>query len=198
MEPDPRTFEAIAALFDTAVKLVGEKNLNVRDEMGEPRPAFQKEGSGSLRQGIIRRLTETAKKARTFQAMAEKEIGGEALTPQEYEEILEVGRIAEHHFLVFKSLANKDYGLSTPDPVLKIADVAGGGIAPFLMAAVGKPAEWDHVVPYFGRHQIVKGSIYSYYEFPSQRLLDDQEWREMVSSQARPAWVQPFFTETKP
>ena len=41
----------------------------------------------------------------------------------------------------------------------KIADVAGGGPfkIPFLMAAVGRPMEWDHIVPYFGRRQIAKG-----------------------------------------
>ncbi len=78
---------------------------------------------------------------------------GEALSSQDYEEILHVGRVAEHHFLVFKSLANKEFALSNPDPMAKIADVAGGGPLglPFLMAAVGRPMEWDHVVPFFGR-----------------------------------------------
>jgi len=52
-------------------------------------------------------------------------------------------------------------------------------------------------VPYFGRRQIAKGSVYSYYEFSSQRLLNDEDWRGMEASQARPAWLQPFFTEKK-
>jgi hypothetical protein len=153
------------------------------------------DGSKSLRQGVIRRFKETAEKARLFQSMAEKQLRGESLTSKEYWEILFVGRVAEHHFLIFKSLANKDYALSTPDPIAKIADVAGGGITPFLMAAVGKPVEWDHIVPFFGRHQIVKGPVYSYYEFHSDRLLNDQDWRGMAASQARPAWIRPFFAD---
>lgn len=188
VEPDSRTFGAIADLFETAAKHIGMNMLKGRDAKDG-----QSDGSESERQGIIRRLTETTAKARLFESMAEKELRGEVLTNDEYQEILEVGRIAEHHFKIFKSLANTEYALSEPDPMPKIADVAGGGISPFLMAAVGKPTEWDHIVPFFGRHQLVKGSVYSYYEFESQRLLNDKEWVGMVKSQPRPAWVQPFF-----
>jgi len=199
VEPDPRTFAAIAALFETAVTHVGRNFLKAAEKRhGSNYPdKYLTEGSESLRQGIIRRLTETAEKARLFQSIAEKEVRGEILSSREYEEILHVGRVAEHHFLVFKSLANKDYALSKPDPIPKIADVAGSRLIGFLMAAVGKPAEWDHVVPYFGRRQVVKGSVYSYYEFVSRRLLNDQEWRGMVKSQSRRAWVKPFFVEEK-
>ncbi len=195
VEPDPKTFGAIADLFETAIKQVGDNSLKVPDNFGDLDPDTA--ASGPLRKGIIRRLGETAKKARMFQVMAEKELRGETLTNKEYEEILNVGRIAEHHFLIFKSLTNKNYGLSEPEPIPKIADVAGGGKfnIPFLMSAVGKPAQWDHVVPYFGRHVLVKGAVYSYYEFVSEKLLDDKEWRGMVDTQERPAWVQPFFTE---
>ena len=150
----------------------------------------------SLGRGIIRRLAETAKKARLFKTMAEKQLRGEDLTLEEYEEILRVGRVAEHNFLVFKSLSNKNYALSTPDPMPKIVDVAGnrrfGG---FRMSAVGRPLEWDHIVPYYGRHQIVKGAVYSYYEFVSQKLLNDQDWRGMVKSQPRPEWIKPFVVD---
>jgi hypothetical protein len=106
--------------------------------------------------------------------------------------------VAEHHFLVFKSLGSKDYALSLPDPMPKIADVAGGKYAPFLMAAVGRPVEWDHLVPYFGRRQIVKGAVYSYYEFKSNSLLNDEDWRRGMESQARPAWIRPFFSNDPP
>jgi hypothetical protein len=104
--------------------------------------------------------------------------------------------VAEHHFLVFKSLANKELALSNPDPMAKIADVSGGGPLglPFLMAAVGNPMEWDHVVPYYGRRQAVKGSVYSYYEFISERLRDDAAWRETLPGHSHPAWIVPFMS----
>lgn len=194
VEPDPRTFGAIAGLFETAIHHVDRDILKTPGNLGE-----YSKGLESLRRGIIRRFTESAAKARQFQAMAEKELRGDVLTSQEYDEILHVARVAEHHFLVYKSLANELYGLSTPDPIPKIADVAGGGKfnIPLLMAAVGRPLEWNHVVPYFGRHQVVKGCVYSYYEFVSKRALSDKDWRGMVESQQRPAWIEPFVVKEK-
>jgi len=150
-----------------------------------------------LYDGIIERLKEAASEARTFQKMAEKERRGESLTNEENEKILFVAGTAEHLFLVFNSLSNKDYALSNPDPIAKIADVAGGNIVykiPYLMSAVGNTMEWNYTVPFFGRHQIVKGSIYSYYEFSSDKSLTDQEWREKVETQEILPWIKPFVT----
>ena len=74
--------------------------------------------------------------------------------------------------------------------------MAGGtnGV-PYLNAAVGAPLEWDQIVPFFGRQEIVKGSIYSYYEFTSPAPLTDAEWRARLSGAARPAWVVPFMSK---
>jgi hypothetical protein len=196
VEPDPRTFDAIATLFQSMERLVkswdflSKETVQVDDE----------EEQEALREGIVRRLSETSAKAMLFKTIAEKEIRGEPLSNQEYEEILLVGRIAEHHFLIFKSLANKDYALSNPDPMPKIADVAGGGPykIPFLMAAVGRPMEWDHIVPYFGRRQITKGAVYSYYEFTSNQLMDDAEWLGSLPSRQHPAWISPFLSGSSP
>jgi hypothetical protein len=123
--------------------------------------------------------------------------------------------VAEHDFLVYNSLASADLALSTPDPIMKIADVAGGGEVPYLEAAVGRPLEWDQVVPYFGRREIVKGSVYSYYEFPSSTPLTDLDWAgkacqprrrscESITGRqsgprqgrfpAHPAWVSSFIS----
>ena len=191
VEADPQTFGAIAELFDAAARELQsaagsfQGNLKV-EESNESEP---------VRQGILRRLAETAKKARLFQAIAAKELRGEPLTNQEYEEILYVGRIAEHHFLVFKSLAREDFALSNPDPIPKIADVSGGGPyhLPYLEAGVGHPMEWDQIVPYFGRREIAKGSVYSYYEFVSDRLLNDAEWRQKLPAQPHPDWIASFL-----
>jgi len=192
VEPDPQVFEAIASIFDALLAHVTTAGGFLKGEMAE------EEGGDlePLRQGIARRLAATAEKARQFKAMAEKEVRGEALSSQDYEEILYVSRVAEHHFLIFKSLANKELALSNPDPMAKIADVAGGGPLniPFLMAAVGNPMEWDHAVPFYGRRELVKGSVYSYYEFISERLLDDAAWRRMLPAKAHPNWVAPFIS----
>jgi hypothetical protein len=204
VEPDPATFGAIAGLFDAADKLVSAQS-------GLPQsivPADRAEQE-PLRLGIKKRLAESAQKARIFQKIAEKEVRGTPLTNEDYEEILYVGRAAEHNFLVFKSLANKDLALSNPEPVSKIADISGGTafVPQYLLAAVGRPMEWDWIVPYYGRREIVKGSIYSYYEFVWPKPMTDVEWRTMLNSgkpakksadgsfNGHPAWVLPFISE---
>lgn len=191
VEPDPFTFSAIAGLFEDAVKYVSKSIVNKSD-------FDQSYGSAkrSLYDGIIARLKEAANKAREFQSMAEKERKGIELTNQENEKILNVARTAEHLFLIFNSLSNKEYALSNPDPMPKIADVFGdGNISPFLMAAVGSTMEWNHIVPFYGRHQIVKGAVYSYYEFESNQLLSDEEWREKVKKQEFLPWIKPYVTD---
>jgi hypothetical protein len=194
VEPDAETFNRIAGLFEAAAQLVGSAGTELAgvlpDESADGGPARE-----ALKQGLLRRLSETAAKARLFQAMAAKEVRGETLTAAEYEEILYFGRVAEHHFLIFKSLANKDLALSTPNPIPKIADVSDvRGGAPYLLAGVGRPLEWDHTVPYYGRREMVKGAAYSFYELVSGTLLDDQDWLKKLPTQARPAWVAPYVS----
>jgi hypothetical protein len=202
VEPDPKTFEAIAALFDSMAKLVVSWDASSKETIQVQ--VHEEEESGqareALREGVVRRLSETAAKARLFKTIAEKQIAGTPRTNEEYEEILLVGRIAEHHLLIFKSLANPQHALSTPDPMAKITDVAGRGTSdiPYLMAAVGKPMEWDHIVPYFGRREATKGSVYSYYEFTSEHLMNDAEWRESLSSRQHPTWIMPYLSRSTP
>jgi hypothetical protein len=196
VEADPKTFDAIAVLFDSLGQLVESWKSSPADtiqvEEGDEREA--------LKEGILHRLSETAEKARLFKIIAEKEIREEPLTNAEYEEILYIGRIAEHHLLIFKSLASEEHALSNPDPMPKITDVAGGGPykIPLLMAGVGRPMEWDHVVPYFGRRQIVKGAVYSYYEFVSERLMNDKEWLQSLPTRKHPEWIAPFMSGSVP
>jgi hypothetical protein len=209
VEPDPNTFHAIASLLDeleAAVEHATGLEGSLPEANGDQQP---------LRNGIVRRLQATAKHARLFAGIAEKELRGEPLTDAEYDDILGVGGVAEHDFLVYKSLASKDLALSTPDPMMKIADVAGGGQVPYLEAAVGRPLEWDQAVPYFGRREIVKGSVYSYYEFSSPTPLTDLAWSGpshdpnavlpepkskakpvpgRVDSQENPRWLREFIS----
>ena len=159
VEPDPKAFGKIAGLFDAAIQLVANSGASLTGKIPQGEDDNQR-AQESLRQGLLRRLGETAAKARLFQAIATKETLSEPLTSQEYEEILYFGRVAEHHFLVFNSLANKDLALSNPNPIPKIADVSDvQGSAPYLLVGVGRPFEWDNIAPFFGRHEIVRGRL---------------------------------------
>jgi hypothetical protein len=187
VEPAPRTFEAIAGLYDALASTVSaSRDL---DAAGGRESNWSDE---PLRQGILRRLAESAAEARHFARMAQQELGGEALSDSDYDAIRYVGGSAEHEFLVYKSLAQKDLALSTPYPLPKIADVAGDSLG-LLEAAVGGPLEWDQIVPFFGRREIVIGSAYSYYEFLSRTAYDNERWRKEIQAHPRPKWIQPLI-----
>ena len=199
VEPTPGAFEAIAGLFDAAAAAVRSSSALE----GGNAPSFAQEQPQTpegevlaLRAGVLRRLGEASAKARLFAGIARQELRGEPLSKQDYDEILYVNRTAEYHFLIFKSLANEDFALSNPDPMPKIADVSGGvnGI-PYLHVAVGAALEWDQIVPFFGRQEIVKGSVYSYYEITWPTPLNDIDWRARLPGAARPAWVSPFMSK---
>lgn len=189
VEPDVKTLDAIAGLFNATADWVKENGNTWKGET----PKGDGDSSQRLKDGVVRRLIESRDKILLFRDIAKKQIAGIPLTNKEYEEILYVGRAAEHNFLIFKSLAQKDFALSTPDPIAKIVDVAGptGNI---LLAGVGDPIEWDQIVPFFGRKQIVKGSSYSYYELTSTQVMTDQEWRKKVPSVVRPDWIKPLVS----
>ncbi len=189
VEPDPKTFDSIANLFDATIEVVKSKGPT-----WSGLPKLSESGKeNSLRDGVIRRLIESRDKVRLFRDIANKEIERKPLSNREYEEILYVGRAAEHNFLIFKSLAQDDFALSNPDPVSKVADVAGAK-GSFLLVGVGAPIEWDQVVPFFGRKQIVKGSVYSYYETASNKVMTDAEWRAKLPSVTRPKWIEPYVS----
>ncbi|MGJ4891239.1 DUF3160 domain-containing protein [Bradyrhizobium sp. HKCCYLRH3099] len=178
VEPDPASFAAIADLFEATIGMVRDGRSLAADAAANAR----------LRDGIVRRLTESRDSIRKYQRIAEKELKGETLSAEDYRLIQYVARAAEHNFLIFSSLSNPQYALSNPDPMMKVVDVADApGTTREL--GVGRPLEWDQIVPHGGRSQIVKGGVYSYYEFASPRPLDDAEWRKMVDAQPRPDWV---------
>lgn len=193
VEPDPQTFEAIAELFDATIDWVKNSAPNWKNNNGQQTQASMQD----LQTGIIRRLIESRDNVRLFRDIAQKELAGKPLNNSDYDTILHVGRAAEHNFLIFKSLAKKDLALSTPDPVAKIADVASADKnAAYLLVGVGFPLEWDQIVPFYGRKEIVKGAIYSYYELQSPQILNDEEWRKKVSTQIRPQWISPFISQS--
>jgi hypothetical protein len=181
VEPDPEGFAAIAGLFDAAA-----------DHVRRLWPA-----GDPLAEGILRRLAQSRDSTVRFGAIAAKEVAGEALSPMDYADIQYVGRAAEHNFLVFHSLNAEDNALSLPEPMMKVAEVGGSPATGWLEAAVGRSLEWDAVVPAFGRHDIVKGSIYAYHEFVSDKPISDADWRKAVDGTPHPSWVQPYLSKAE-
>ena len=181
VEPAPRTFEAIASLYEALAKRVATMT-----DLGDGAEETPWQKDAPLRKGILDRLTESAAEARRFGQMAERSFVGETLSDAEYDAIRDIGGSAEHQFLLYKSLAEKALAISIPEPIGKIADVAGDLKRGVLEVAVGNPLAWFQITPYFGRRQITIGSTYSYYEFYSKTLYDNDRWRTDMGNHQRP------------
>ncbi|HET7041961.1 MAG TPA: DUF3160 domain-containing protein, partial [Gemmatimonadales bacterium] len=188
VEPAPKTFDAIAGLYDAL-----REQVEGMDDLQLAPGEESMWRDHSLRDGIAARLRESAEEARHYADMARRELRGEALTEEEYKQIQGVGGSAEHMFQLYKSLSNPDLALSVPDPMPKIADVQGDLDSGVTEVAVGAPIEWHQIVPLFGRREIAIGSVYSYYEFISRELYDNERWRKELPQRAHPAWVQPYM-----
>lgn len=186
VEPDPKTFQTIADLYG---KLIA--TLNATAATWPKDKATQ-----GLHNGVLAQLGESRQLVANFGGMAARLIKGETLSEQEYKLIENIGGTVEHDFLLMKSTQIKDYGLALPDPISKIADVAQApGVS--LEVAVGKPMEWDQIVPFYGKRELVRGAVYSYFEFASSAPLTDDEWRTQEGRTPRPAWIQPFFINNR-
>ena len=174
VEPNPEFFHTLDRAFE---RLAREFENALAD--------------GELRREIAGRFAEHRGHLRALEAIATKELKGEALTDGENEEVIAIGRTVEHFMQVIASASGSDgQPLANPEPIRKIVDVQKGG-GGRLYEALGHAGEMDVVVPYFGRRQIAKGSIYTYYEFVSPDNLNSEKWRTM--KQPRPAWISDYY-----
>jgi hypothetical protein len=155
----------------------------------------------------LQRLEELA---RSFQAMAEKELRGEPLTDEEHALIRYYGGELEH---LTMAAADTEQGEPGGDPAMDeepqaavVADVATDPLPPttVLEEGVGRVDEIHVVVPVVDDDgavylQVAKGGVFSTYEFPwpAADRLTDEKWRQMLdegTAPARPTWIDTFFT----
>lgn len=186
VEPDPLAFLSIA---DVLGRIAAQTS----------RVAGQWPNKPSVRdmtKAYIARVKSAEALARSLADMARLQSAGKPLTTAQYSTIENIGAAAEHDFLLFKSVQVPDGALNEPDPVSKIADVANSG-SQQLLAAVGQPLEWNQSVGKPGARQLMRGSIYSYFEFESSQPMTDETWRKQEKNTPHPAWVSKFLV-TKP
>ncbi|WP_162604751.1 DUF3160 domain-containing protein [Geomonas ferrireducens] len=179
VEPNPEFFRTLDRAF---ARLAKEFEKSVPD--------------AELRQELGKRFSEHRTHLQSLETIARKELKGEALSDADYDEILSIGRTVEHFMQVIASASGTDgEPLSNPEPIRKIVDVQKDDLHGVrLYEALGHAAEMDVVVPYFGRRQIAKGSVYSYYEFTAEESLNSEKWRKM--KQPRPAWIRDYYGST--
>ncbi|QWV92372.1 DUF3160 domain-containing protein [Geomonas oryzisoli] len=176
VEPNPEFFHTLDKAFE---RLATQFEKTVPDV--------------ELRQELRKRFSEHRVHLQALETIARKELNGEMPSDVEFEEILSIGGTVEHFMQVIASANGTDgEPLSNPEPMRKIVDVQKDDLHGVrLYEALGHAPEMDVVVPYFGRRQIAKGSIYSYYEFTAKESLDSKKWRKM--KQPRPVWIKDYY-----
>mgnify|MGYP001078117718 CR=1 FL=1 len=199
VEPVPEFYARLAALTSMT-----------RDGLGRRGLLCQQDDESLRRLGDL---------ARSFQAMAEKELRGEPLTDEEYETIRFYGGELEHLTMAAADKPEEEEGVGgqvmpeeEPQAAV-IADVAtdpdpnGDGAADpvVLEVAVGRIDHLHAVVPVIEDDgsitlQVSRGGVFSYFEFrwPAEDRLTDEQWREMLDNDEappRPEWIVSFFSE---
>lgn len=170
VEPVPEVFARIAALARMTSEGLANSGTQVDD-----------------------RFEQLAKKAELFQTLAEKELRGEALTEAEQSELRYFGWYLQEVLFWFNDHAPE------PEPAAIIADVATDpnslqvlevGVGPVHELYVVAPIpQADGALAY----TVVRGGVFSYYEFPSTERLTDEAWRTQVITGTPPAQL-PFVS----
>ncbi len=177
VEPNPLFFRRLDNGFERIAK-------KFEKEIKEP----------DLRKAVAERITEYRQHLKRLEEIAQKELDNTTLTADDCQEILYIGRTVEHFILIMNSLSTKDgEAIKEPEPVQKIVDVQKNPMDQSrLYEALGFVNEINVVVPFYGRRQIVKGPVYSYYEFTSPGSLTSEAWRKSGKQQL-PSWIEPYY-----
>ena len=150
-------------------------------------------------------LRDMAQLATLLRTLAEKELRGEALLPDEYEQIRLYGGTLEG--LTFAADDESVYqgpgGVPTGGEDLQaaiVADVATDPGGQVLENAVGRVFEIYVVVPVEGRLLLAKGGVFSHYEFtqPLSDRLTDEAWRARLDAGNAPPlapWTSSYLVE---
>ncbi|MDD4803181.1 MAG: DUF3160 domain-containing protein, partial [Syntrophomonas sp.] len=133
--------------------------------------------------------------------ISEKELSNTALAEADYELIRSFGVHLEHFWIeALRDKINGNIAKMWDNPAGLIADVATDPNGMVLEEATGYVQQIFAVVPLDGKLRIVRGAVYSYYEFPwpSSDRLTDEKWKEMLSRQQTPAlpgWTATFTAQ---
>ncbi|MHA1568040.1 MAG: DUF3160 domain-containing protein, partial [Alphaproteobacteria bacterium] len=139
-----------------------------------------------------------------LERIARKELNGEAITNEEYEEIRIFGSQLE--YLTAAVLAgpySQFYQIIGPDrEVAVVADIATVQDQ-VLEEGVGQVDEIYVIIERDGELLLTRGGVFSYYEFqwPAANRLTDEEWQTMLhggEAPPRPTWIDRFLAPSWP
>lgn len=120
--------------------------------------------------------------------VSEKELNGEPLTPEEFDNISWIGgEIEQLTFRIFDT----DHLPEKERLVALVADVYQNN-GSYLEEAVGLADEIYVVAEINGKPYLTRGSVFSYYEFTNAQPLNDEQWqKQLLDNKAppRPDWT---------
>jgi hypothetical protein len=134
----------------------------------------------------------------TLEAIAKKEINGEQLSEKEYQTIWKIGSTLESVTRFPHDITSKIRSV-TDEKMAIIADVhTDPNSGQVLEEAVGFPSIIYVKVSIGGKDQIVRGPVFSYYEFrqPMSDRLTDEGWQQMLQKGEEPPlppWTSEFI-----
>jgi hypothetical protein len=141
-----------------------------------------------------------------LKTISEKELRGEKLTEQEYEEIRYFGGKLEYLTLSVMSGSPSHWELvsETDRNMAVVADVHTDALSGrVLEEGVGHAYELLAIVPIEGRPTLTRGAVFSYYEFkhPMGDRLTDEKWQGLLKDGRAPdppVWVKSFLAPGTP
>jgi hypothetical protein len=137
-----------------------------------------------------------------------KELAGERLTREEYDQIRLIGASLEDLNNRLTAAIGGEGGAlisEADEDMAVIADVHTAMVAGVLKCLEEGVGHADHiyvVVPIEGKLYLTRGSVFSYYEFTwlAKDRLTDEAWQEMLGTAKepkRPIWTRSFLGEGK-
>jgi len=130
-----------------------------------------------------------------LETIAEKELGNQPLTDDEYGLIREVGAYLQGVTTFSVQEANK-LSSEADQRMAVIADVhTDTNSNQALEEGVGDAFPIYVLVPIEGALTLAQGGVFSYYEFtvPLERRLTDEQWQQMTPKPELPVWTQSFI-----
>ncbi|KXX66908.1 hypothetical protein AVL50_29830 [Flammeovirga sp. SJP92] len=129
--------------------------------------------------------------------VAEKQLNGESISEEDYNDLHHVGATIEYILL---GLLETDHLTEREKSMALITDIFSSNFT-FLNVAVGHADDIYVVVPIKGEYYIARGATFSFYEFTKGQLTNDDEWKATVKENKvpnRPKWIEHLIHNIPP
>jgi hypothetical protein len=175
VEPQPEVFRRMARMV-----------LKMRKDLGD---------MGVMPEGLEKNYERFAAVCEKLAAVADKELQGEALTPEDQAAAAQAARELKASTELPEALQKKIASEADSNMAL-VADVhtdTNAGVC--LEECVGSPLALEVKMKIGDRMETLRGAAFSYYEFkhPMKDRLTDEAWQKMLSNEkdrpALPTWV---------